>query len=260
MISLNRFSLPLPHFHNLFFNLPLILNTREIYVQFILTLLYLFNLSFSVGFIFKQECLLQVQITVDSWDLPALSEAGFHCCVLSLSVSSQHAFNSRAPSNSMELLSAFRGRLGLSPSLARVWLDLLPLKAKNMSSLFPTQAAGWWSITSEPSLFSLLWSMNATLLSNILFFSCRASYQQICCFRSTFLVGLKNDSGCLNPSLAEVPKLKPPAALTVEQFVEGNNLLPGKIFSICPPDSSKQKKGVQAAGHPPQCDAGQINH
>lgn len=139
MISLNRFSLPLPHFHNLFFNLPLILNTREIYVQFILTLLYLFNLSFSVGFIFKQECLLQVQITVDSWDLPALSETGFHCCVLSLSVSSQHAFNSRAPSNSMDLLSAFRGRLGLSPSLTRVWLDFLPLKAKNMTSLFPTQ-------------------------------------------------------------------------------------------------------------------------
>lgn len=186
MISLNRFSLPLPHFHNLFFNLPLILNTREIYVQFILTLLYLFNLSFSVGFIFKQECLLQVQITVDSWDLPALSETGFHCCVLSLSVSSQHAFNSRAPSNSMDLLSAFRGRLGLSPSLTRVWLDFLPLKAKNMTSLFSN--SGSWlmihDISSIPFPIALINECNS-LLSNILLFSCRASYQQICCFRST---------------------------------------------------------------------------
>lgn len=64
------------------------------------------------------------------------------------------------------------------------------------------------------------------------------------------LVGLRDNKGCLNPSLAEVPELKPPAALTVEQFIEGTNLLPGKIFSICPPDSSKQKKEEQAAGHP----------
>lgn len=127
---------------------------------------------------FSNEGLLQVQIIVDSWDLPALSGTGFHCCVLSLSVSSQHAFNSRAPSNSMELLSAFRWRSGLSLSLARVWLDLLSLKAKPMMSLFPTQAAGWWSVTSAPSLFPLLWSMNAALFY-LLFFCCCFLAEQV---------------------------------------------------------------------------------
>lgn len=74
------------------------------------------------------------------------------------------------------------------------------------------------------------------------------------------LVGSRDDKGCLHPSLAEEPEIKLPAALTVEQFIEGTCLLPGKIFSICPPHSSKQKKEEQAAGRPPQCDAGQINH
>lgn len=55
----------------------------------------------------------------------------------------------------------------------------------------------------------------------------------------------------MSPSLAEVPEWKPPAALTVEQFIEGIDVLLGKIFSICPSDSSKQKKEKQAAGQPP---------
>lgn len=56
------------------------------------------------------------------------------------------------------------------------------------------------------------------------------------------LVGLRDGKGCLNPSLAKIPQSKPPAALTAEQFIEGTNLLPGKIFSICPPDCPEQKQ------------------
>lgn len=61
-------------------------------------------------------------------------------------------------------------------------------------------------------------------------------------------------------SFAEVPKLKPPAALTIEQISEGTNFLSGKIFSICPSDdSSKQRKEEQAAGLF-LCDAGWVTH
>jgi len=61
----------------------------------------------------------------------------------------------------------------------------------------------------------------------------------------------------VKPPIADVPELKPPAALTVEQISKGTSLLPGKTISICPPDSSKQKKEEQAAGWL-LCDAGQI--
>lgn len=105
-----------------------------------------------------------------------------------------------------------------------------------------------------PSTFINEWSS----LSPFFHFLCGASYQQIRCLRSALiLVGLTDDKGCLKLSLAEVPELKPPAALTVEQISGGTDLLPGKIISICPPDSSKQKKEEQAAGQP-LCDAGQI--
>lgn len=129
-----------------------------------------------------------------------------------------------------------------------------------MTPLFPSQAVCWWSVTSAPSLFPLLSSMNEAPFSPFFHFLSGASYQQIWCLRSALiLVGLRDDKGCLKLSLAEVPELKPPAALTVEQISGGTDLLPGKIISICPPDSSKQKKEEQAAGQP-LCDAGRITH
>jgi len=51
----------------------------------------------------------------------------------------------------------------------------------------------------------------------------------------------------LKPSLAEVPKLKPLAALTADCTDKGTDLLPEKITTICPPDSSEQKRNEQAA-------------
>lgn len=102
--------------------------------------------------------------------------------------------------------------------------------------------------------------MNEAPFSPFFCFLCGASYQQIwCLWNALVLVGLTDVKGCLKLSLAKVPKLKPPAALTVEQISKGTDLLPGKIISICPPDSSKQKKEEQAAGQPP-CDAGRITH
>lgn len=69
----------------------------------------------------------------------------------------------------MELLSAFRWRLGFSLSLARVWLDLLSLKAKN-----PFSNSGSWlmihNIISIPFPIALINECSSLISNFFLFF------------------------------------------------------------------------------------------